>query len=90
MGAVYPFLNNNFEITEIMSSPVIKSCFNQWAIGPENAHLKPDFEGFSHHDDLDLEYSHIFIDSISCLQVSGSKRFQNSKIPLFSLIFFSK
>ena len=89
MGAIYPFLNNNyFEITEIMSSPVIKSCFNHWAIGPENAHLKPDFEGFSYHDDLDLEYSHIFIGSISCLKVSGSKSFQNSKISLFSFFFF--
>ena len=46
--------------------PVAKK--NERTNGPENAHLKPDPGVLSHHD-LDLEYSHTFIEFISCLHL---------------------
>ena len=45
----------------------------QRTIGPENAHLKPDLGVLikSSLHDLDLEYSHTFIDLISCLHLQS-------------------
>ena len=46
---------------------------NQRTIGPENAHLKPDLGVLSQHEMTlsDLEYSHTFIDFITCLHLQS-------------------
>ena len=50
----------------------VKLKKTQRTIGPENAHLKldPGVHVLSHHE-IDLEYSHTFIEFISCLHLQS-------------------
>ena len=79
----------------------IPRMFNQRTIGPVNAHLLSwpgkaqniqNLENIWKRNDLDLQYSHTFIISISCLHLPtfGSQAAIVSENPLFSLFPIGK